>query len=175
MEPQLEDRTPNKMGPSQGCINLVTSKEELVEKVFPNIQTNYKNHDWLSERVILAAENKDVYELNNIIQSNIHSEAVTFKSVDTVEEADEAVNDPTELLNSFDLPGIPTHVRHSKFGLPIIMLRNINQPKLCKAVKKIINNVAEATILTGPCKGEDVLIARIPTIPTDMPFQLKRL
>jgi hypothetical protein len=28
----------------------VTSKEELVEKVFPNIQTNYSNHDWLGEQ-----------------------------------------------------------------------------------------------------------------------------
>jgi hypothetical protein len=35
---------------------------------------------------------KDVYELNNIIHSNIQSEAVTYKSVDTVAEADEAVN-----------------------------------------------------------------------------------
>jgi hypothetical protein len=44
-------------------------------QIFPNIHTNYKNHDWLSERAILAAKNKDVYELN-IIQSNIQSEAV---------------------------------------------------------------------------------------------------
>jgi hypothetical protein len=35
---------------------------------------------------------KDVYELNNIIQSNIQSEAVTYKSVNIVAEADEAVN-----------------------------------------------------------------------------------
>jgi ATP-dependent DNA helicase PIF1 len=43
---------------------------------------------------------------------------------------------------------------------------------------KLINfcdNVVEATILTGPFKGEDVLIPRIPMIPTDMPFQFKRL
>ncbi|VDM93611.1 unnamed protein product, partial [Onchocerca ochengi] len=66
------------------------SKEELAEKIFPDIQTNYKNHDWLSERAILAAKNKDVDELNNIIQSNIQSETVTYKSVETVVEADEA-------------------------------------------------------------------------------------
>jgi ATP-dependent DNA helicase PIF1 len=29
--------------------------------------------------------------------------------------------------------------------------------------------------LTGPLKGEDALIPRIPMIPTDMPFQFKRL
>ncbi|CAL1264352.1 unnamed protein product, partial [Larinioides sclopetarius] len=38
-----------------------------------------------------------------------------------------------------------------------------------------MNNVVEATILTGPFKGEDVLIPRIPMIPTDTPFQFKRL
>ncbi|VDK61509.1 unnamed protein product [Onchocerca ochengi] len=88
--------------------NLVTSKEELVEKVFPNIQINYKNHDWLSVRAILAAKNKDVDELDNIIQSNIQSEMVTYRSIDTVVEADEAVNYPTEFMNSSDLPGMPS-------------------------------------------------------------------
>jgi PIF1 helicase. len=43
------------------------------------------------------------------------------------------------------------------------------------AVKKLLNNVVEATILTGPFKGEDVLIPQILMIPTDTPFQFKRL
>ena len=59
------------------------------------------------------------------------------------------------------------------------MLRNINQPRLCNgtrlAVKKIMNNVIEATIIKGKYKGEDVLISRIPMIPTDLPFDFKRL
>ena len=42
------------------------------------------------------------------------------------------------------------------------MLRNINQPKLCNgtrlSVKKLMTNIIEAKILTGPFKGEDVLI-----------------
>ncbi len=36
-------------------------------------------------------------------------------------------------------------------------------------------HVIEATILTGCAKGEDVFIPRIPMIPTDMPFEFKRL
>jgi len=43
------------------------------------------------------------------------------------------------------------------------------------SVKKMMNNVIEATILTGKFKGEDVLLPRIPMIPTDMPFKFKRL
>lgn len=36
-------------------------------------------------------------------------------------------------------------------------------------------NVIEATILEGRFKGEDVLIPRIPIIPTEPPFDIKRL
>ncbi|PNF38967.1 hypothetical protein B7P43_G06600, partial [Cryptotermes secundus] len=173
------DLTSGRISLPHNFCNLVTSKEELVEKVFRNTQTNYKNHDWLSEQAILAAKNKDVYKLNNIIQSNIQCEAVTYKSVDTVVEADEAVNYPTEFFNSLHLPGMPPHVLQLKIGVTITMLRNINQPKLCNgvrlAVKKLLSNVVEATILTGPFKVEDVLIPRIPMILTDVLFQFKRL
>ena len=37
------------------------------------------------------------------------------------------------------------------------------------------NNVIEDTILTGPAAGEIALIPRIPMIPTDFPFQFKKL
>ena len=54
--------------PADFC-NLVTSKNELIEKVFPNILKNYKNNKWLSERAILAPKNIDVHEINNIVST----------------------------------------------------------------------------------------------------------
>jgi ATP-dependent DNA helicase PIF1 len=38
-----------------------------------------------------------------------------------------------------------------------------------------MGNVIHATILKGKFKGEEVLIPRIPMIPTDMPFEFKRI
>ena len=59
------------------------------------------------------------------------------------------------------------------------MLRNINQPKLCNgtrlSVKKLMTNIIEAKILTGPFESEDVLKPIIPMIPIDISFQFKRL
>ncbi|CAH2224923.1 jg5073, partial [Pararge aegeria aegeria] len=169
-----------------GCINfpqsfcqLTRSKDELIQKVFPDVSQNYKNHDWLSERAILAAKNIDVNELNFKIQEQITGELRIYKSVDSATNQDDVVNYPPEFLNSLDLPGLPPHNLQLKVRSVVIMLRNINQPRLCNgtrlAIKKLLNNVIEATILKGKYKGEDVLIPRIPIIPTDVPFEFKRL
>ncbi|UYV83333.1 hypothetical protein LAZ67_23000609 [Cordylochernes scorpioides] len=103
----------------------------------------------------------------------------TYTSFDTVLNEDEAVNYPTEFLNCLDLPGFPPHVLQLKTGVPIILLRNINPPKLCNgtrlSVKTMMNNIIEATILNGKFKGQDVLLPRIPLFPPDLPFEFKRL
>lgn len=50
------------------CV-LTSSKEELIGKVFPDISDNYRNHEGLSERAILAPTNCDVNAINLTIQS----------------------------------------------------------------------------------------------------------
>ncbi|XP_017470385.1 PREDICTED: uncharacterized protein LOC108362062 [Rhagoletis zephyria] len=87
--------------PDNFC-NFAHTKQELVSSVFPNIAQNYQNHNWLAERAILAAKNKDVGQLNANILNDVPGEIVTFKSIDTVINQDDAVNYPTEFLNSLD-------------------------------------------------------------------------
>ncbi|XP_060880216.1 ATP-dependent DNA helicase pif1-like [Metopolophium dirhodum] len=120
---------------------------------FPENFYNYKHLDWISEREILAAKNKDVNCWNCIIQSKIAGELRSYKSVDSVTVENEAINYPTEFLNSLDVPGTPQHNLQLKVGSIIIMLRNLNHPKLCNgtrlSVKKLLNNLIQATIIKG--------------------------
>ncbi|KAL4101308.1 hypothetical protein QTP88_021328 [Uroleucon formosanum] len=158
---------------------FVDTQLVLIENVFPNISENYKNYAWLSQRAILAAKNNDVHALNFTIQSKIAGDLVTYKSVDSITNPDDVVNYPTEFLNSLEIPGFPPHNLQLKVGTVIMILRNLNPPRLCNgtrlSVKRLMPNLIEATIINGKYAGENVCIPRIPMIPTDLPFDFKRL
>ncbi|UYV73054.1 hypothetical protein LAZ67_10001682 [Cordylochernes scorpioides] len=178
-EGQLETDSEGNIQFSNTFCQVVESSESLYEKVFPNISVNYLSEEWLCARTILAPKNSTVLEINNTIINSIPGESKIYRSIDTMVDPDESVSYPPEFLNSLELSGTPSHKIVLKVGVPVILIRNLDPPRLCNGTRLCITqmgtNVLQARILTGSFRGEEVLIPRIPIIPNDLPFKFRRL
>jgi hypothetical protein len=93
-----------------GCIKLPTvSAQSLICKMlsltryFPMYTDNIQIMSGWQK----VAKNVDINELNLKVQHLLPGDLVSYKSIDTVYDVTEAVNYPTEFLNSLDLPGMP--------------------------------------------------------------------
>jgi hypothetical protein len=120
----------------------------------------------LQERAILCPRNEIVQEINDYIMDMISGEETTYRSCDSVCDASiYGTNEmyPTEFLNTLKFPGIPDHELRLKVGLPVMLLRNINQSScLCNGTRMTItqlgNKYIEAHIIIGTHVGEKVCI-----------------
>ena len=141
---------------------------------------NFTNVQWLIERSILAPHNDTVDEVNHLILRRIPGDTVTYQSIDTVRHEENSVIYPTEVLNSLKPSGLPPHLLQVKIGVPLIVLRNLS-PGIANGTRlilvKAMERCLETIIATGPLKGQQFFLPKIPLIPSDaaIPFQFSRL
>ena len=102
-------------------------------------------------------------------------------SADSTLDPEHMVNFPHEFLHTISPDGLPPHQLRLKVGMPIMMIRNLDQLAgqangTIFVIKHIRTHVLQATIMNGNHKGDDVLISRIKLISNDesWPFQLTR-
>jgi len=107
-----------------------------------------------------------------------------YRSIDTIDSEDpgEIADYPPEVLNTFDVSGLPPHKLHLKVGAVVILLKNIDTRQgLCNGtrltIKDLTDNLIVANIASGKNKGHFVFLPRMSMSPTDsdLPFRLKRL
>jgi ATP-dependent DNA helicase PIF1 len=157
--------------------------DELISSIFYNINLNYKDKNYIRDRVILTTKNMDVEEINQKVLEQIPEEIYEFLSADSVEDK-EAVDQslyPIEFLNTLIPSGMPPHKLILKKEAPIMLLRNLSPSEgLCNGTRLIIKgfqkHIIDAEILTGINQGKRIFIPRIRLSPsdTDLPFQLVR-
>ena len=138
----------------------------------------------LADTVILSPTNETALMLNKqVLRTKVVGEEKVYHSADKAicEVDEEAANYPIEFLNSLTPSGMPPHQLLLKRGAVVMLLRNLNiQKGLCNGTRLIIDrlhdHILQATILTGSCQGQQVLIPRIKLAPSDtnLPFVLQR-
>jgi hypothetical protein len=172
--------------PTKDC-----SLRGLIQTIYPDHRCHYGDAMYFMQRNILAPKNTDVDEANNAILELISKESHMYLSTNSLTPTKEGASVaagvsmdssyPVEFLNTLQFSGIANHELELKVGVPILLLRNLNQSiGLCNGtrliVKRLGQRVIEAEIITGNNVGKCVFILRIIMSPsgTDWPFVLRR-
>ncbi|CAN1249075.1 ATP-dependent DNA helicase PIF1 [Linum perenne] len=118
--------------------------QDIVKATYPDILHNYQNAAYLASRAVLAPHHDMVHKVNAHVLSLIPGEEITYLSSDSIDSEKGKQNVihpefPNELLNSLQIPGFPDHEIKLKVGVPIILLRNIDQAAgLCNGTRMVV-------------------------------------
>ncbi len=151
------------------------SLRRLIRTIYPDHQHHSGNATYLMQHIILAPKNINVNEVNNAILESLSKELHTYLSMDSLAPTEEGASVATrvsmdslylvEFLNTLQFNNI-TNKLELKVGMPILLLRNLNQLiGLCNGtrliVKRLNQRVIEAEIITGNNVDKCVFIAHI--------------
>ena len=124
----------------------------------------------------MAATNKEVQMLNDVICSKLPGSNTVLRSSDEIGNTQDQFRFNTEYLNSLLPNGFPPHELNLKPGMPLMLLRNLSPKQgLCNGTKLIFEKALDNKLLL--CKVSDsdntVLIPRITFIPKPGDFAME--
>jgi ATP-dependent DNA helicase PIF1 len=158
----------------------------LVDFVYPNIVANIANNKMFQDEAILAPTLEVVQQVNDFVLDIIPGDSKDYLSCDTPCKSDEEHSIQSdwftsEFLNDIKCSGIPNHRLTLKVGVPVMLLRNIDQAAgLCNGtrlqIKDLGKNIIIASVISGKNSGDTVYIPRMDLVPSDsgLPFKFCR-
>jgi ATP-dependent DNA helicase PIF1 len=141
---------------------------------------------FFKDRAILAPKNAIVDTINGYILETIPGEETEYLSYDSPCSGNSNVDVPDdvhtpEFLNTINSSGLPNHKIRLKVGVPIMLMRNMNQSLgMCNGTRLIVTKmgkyVIEGKVISGSNIGEKVFIPRLSLTPSDkrLPFKFQR-
>ena len=137
--------------------------------------------------MILAPQNADVGEMNDLILNQMSGAKQTYFSVDTMIEEAGADGEgqppvPVEFLRSINASSLPPGELHVKISCPLILICNLSPSQgLCNGTRMVVtrmsDHVLEMCLIGGDHDAELAFIPRISLIPSNtanLAFKFKR-
>ena len=137
--------------------------------------------------IIITLKNEVVQEINDRLLSLFPGSEKEYLSSDSLSHSDYVHDDfdknlySPDVLNGLKPSGMPLHKLVLKVGVPVMLLRNIDQKAgLCNGTRLRVlalgNRVIEAEIISGSNVGNRTFIPRMSLTPSDkrIPFVFQR-
>ncbi|GKA64671.1 ATP-dependent DNA helicase PIF1-like protein [Tanacetum coccineum] len=155
----------------------------IVDFTYPNILDNIHDPSYFKEKAVLTPTNEVVDNINEHLLDKFPGEEMVYLSCDSVDKTerhdaiDKSIFSP-EFINGLKFSGVPNHRLALKVGVPVMLLRNIDQPNgLCNGTRlqvlKLNRTSISAQIINGTHFGKKVIIPRLRITPTDKRLPLK--
>ena len=140
----------------------MNTQEALMDKIYPDLPTSQLTNDYLSDRAILAITNQDVAAINDRIISRMGGDSTIYRSEDRAVDDEQNETWGPEQFNQYYEAGLPPHILRLKVGAVVMMLRNLDAPRLCNGTRlrimKLGAKVIEAQIISGSYANQTVLL-----------------
>ena len=151
--------------PEEMCFNEYKSSA-LINFVYNDFINRYKEQNYLINRSILCTKNITVDRINKDVLNMMPEQKVTYHSVDTPRDEDNANIYPIEFLNSYNCSGFPPHELELKVNSIVILLRNLNPKQgLCNGTRLLVkafrSYVIEAEIVSKTNCGARIFLPKI--------------
>ncbi|XP_020157723.1 uncharacterized protein [Aegilops tauschii subsp. strangulata] len=139
-------------GGSQGQIidaslrSEVDDLEKLIDHVFPSLDDNMSDSNYMTSHAILSTTNDNVDKINIRMIERFHKDEVIYHSFDSAEDDPYGYCAP-EFLNGLTPNGLSPHALKLKLNYPVILLRNIDPAnRLCNGTRLVVRGFERNTI-----------------------------
>ncbi|XP_071699726.1 uncharacterized protein [Rutidosis leptorrhynchoides] len=158
----------------------------IISSIYPDFLNNLGNPTYYQERAILAPTHEIVNIINDRMMESLEGDERSYLSSDSICQSDRDSHFNSELyttdyLNIINLGGLPKHNLVLKVGVPVMLLRNVDQAGgMCNGTRLQITELGDkmikAKILTGTHVGTITAIPRMLIVPSDkrIPFRFQR-
>ncbi|MCH79269.1 ATP-dependent DNA helicase PIF1 [Trifolium medium] len=179
-------------------LTLTTNMRLLAGCAGPDMEDRKRFSDWIlgiGNGTIGCADDEYIktdiphdllIHINDYILDLLPGEEVVYKSYDSPcndNPTFDTFNDvhTPEFLNTIVSSGIPNHKLRLKVGVPVMLMRNMDQSSgMCNGTRLIITRLGryavEGKIISGSNIGDRVFIPRLSLVPSDkrLPFKFQR-